>query len=67
MIRLISFLFGFFLLVWGIFYILAYSNLFTFGVSFFSYVIFLFTTFEFYYVFIGFLLIVLSLYFRRKK
>ncbi len=53
---------GFILMTWGFFYVIIYSNLFTFGYSFIEYLKFMFTHVSIYLLFIGLLLILISNY-----
>lgn len=49
-------------MTWGFFYVIIYSNLFTFGYSFIEYLKFMFTHVSIYLLFIGLLLILVSNY-----
>lgn len=61
MVRIFFFLFGFGLMVVGFTYIILYANLLTITYNFYEYVNFIFSRYECYFIFIGFIIMVLSL------
>lgn len=65
--RVTAFILGFLILVSGLFYIISYSNLFTFGLSTLEYFIFISKRVECYYSIIGLIIMIVSLYWRDKK
>lgn len=67
LLRIILFLLGFFLMIWGNFYIIIYINLFSFGYTIGEYLEYLFTSYECYYAVVGFILVIISIYKRREK
>ncbi len=66
-LRIVLFVLGFFLMVWGNFYIIIYINLFSFGYTIVEYLEYIFTSYECYYTLLGFILVLISIYKRREK
>lgn len=66
-LRIILFILGFFLMVWGNFYIIVYINLFSFGYTIVEYLEYIFTSYECYYAVIGFILVLLAIYKRGER
>ena len=62
MLRIFFFLFGFGLMVSGFTYIILYLNLFTIGYNFLEYVNFIFSRVECYFVFVGLIILILSIF-----
>lgn len=62
MLRIFFFLFGFGLMVIGFTYIILYLNFLTIGYNFFEYVNFIFSRVECYFVLIGLIILILSLF-----
>ena len=60
--RIILFILGFFLMILGNFYIIIYINLFSFGYNIFEYFEYIFTSYECYYLLVGIILIIISIY-----
>ncbi len=58
---------GFLFMVIGFFYLIVYTNLFTFGYSFSEYIEFMLTHIRNYSLFIGVILIVIALYWKGAK
>lgn len=67
MLRIFFFLFGFGLMVIGFTYIILYLNLLTIGYNFLDYVNFIFRRFECYYVLIGLIVLILSIFIKGDK
>lgn len=61
MVRIFFFLFGFGLMVVGFTYTILYMNLFTIGYNFLEYVNFIFSRYECYFIFVGLIILMLSL------
>lgn len=61
MIRIFFFLFGFGLMVVGFTYVILYLNLLTTTYNFLDYVKFIFSRYECYLIFIGLIILILSL------
>lgn len=66
-LRMLSFLFGFGLMVIGCTYLILYLNLTTIGYSVMEYFEFIVRRYETYYVVIGFIIVTLSIYTKRGK
>lgn len=64
--RMILFIIGFFFMLYGNFYIFVYINLFSFGYTIIEYLEYIFTRYECYFSIIGIILIILSVYMRRR-
>ena len=62
MLRVFFFMFGFGLMVVGFTYVILYLNLLTIGYNFYEYVNFIFSRFECYLIFVGFIILILSLF-----
>ena len=67
MLRIFFFLFGFGLMVVGFTYIILYLNLLSIGYNFLEYVNFIFSRVECYFVFIGLIILILSLFIKGEK
>lgn len=67
MLRIFFFLCGFGLMVVGFTYIILYLNLFTVGYNFYEYVNFIFSRVECYFVFIGLIILILSMFIKGDK
>ena len=67
MLRIFFFLFGFGLMVVGFTYVILYLNLFAIGYNFLEYVNFIFSRVECYFVFIGLIILILSLFIKGEK
>lgn len=67
MIRIFFFLFGFGLMVVGFTYVILYMNLFTIEYNFMEYVNFIFSRVECYFVFIGLVILILSMFIKGDK
>ena len=67
MTRIIIYLLGFIFTTLGLFYYICYTNLFTFGYSFIVYLHFMFTNIKTYSLLLGIVLLIISIYGRRKK
>ena len=67
MLRIFFFLFGFGLMVIGFTYIILYLNLFTIGYNFLEYVNFIFSRVECYFVFVGLIILVLSMFIKGEN
>lgn len=67
MIRIFFFLFGFGLMVVGFTYVILYMNLFTIEYNFYEYVNFIFSRVECYFVFIGLVILILSMFIKGDK
>lgn len=67
MLRIFFFLFGFGLMVVGFTYIILYLNLFTIGYNFLEYVNFIFSRLECYFVLIGLIILISSLFIKGEK
>jgi len=66
-IRIFFFLFGFGLMVVGFTYVILYMNLFTIEYNFYEYVNFIFSRVECYFVFIGLVILILSMFIKGDK
>jgi len=66
-LRIFFFLFGFGLMVVGFTYIILYLNLLTFGYNFLDYVNFIYSRVECYFVIIGLIILVLSIFIKGEK
>ena len=64
--KILSIMIGYIFMVVGFTYILMYTNLFSFGYDFYEYFNYISTRYECYLFLIGLIMIVISL-FRRKK
>lgn len=67
MIRIFFFLVGFGLMVLGFSFIILYLNYLTIGYNFKEYVNFISNRFECYYIIIGFIIIILSIFIKGDK
>ena len=67
MLRIFFFLFGFGLMVVGFTYVILYLNLLTIGYNFLEYVKFIFSRVECYFVFIGLIILILSMFIKGEK
>lgn len=66
-LRILSFLFGFGLMVIGCTYLILYLNLTTIGYTMTEYFEFILKRYETYYVVIGFIIIAISIYTKRGQ
>jgi len=66
-LRIFFFLFGFGLMVVGFTYIILYLNLLTIGYNFLDYVNFIYSRVECYFVIIGLIILVLSIFIKGEK
>lgn len=66
-LRIFFFLFGFGLMVVGFTYVILYLNLLTSGYNFFEYVNFIYSRVECYFVIIGLIILVLSVFIKGEK
>ena len=66
MLRIFFFLFGFGLMVVGFTYIILYLNLFSVGYNFLEYVNFIFSRIECYFVFVGLIILILSMFIKGE-
>ena len=67
MLRIFFFLFGFGLMVVGFTYVILYLNLISIGYNFFEYVNFIFSRVECYFVIIGLVILILSMFIKGEK
>lgn len=67
LLKIIFFIIGFFLMVFGNFYIIIYINLFSFGYNIIEYLEFIFSRYECYCTIIGFIFIILAVYMKGDK
>lgn len=67
MLRVFFFLFGFGLMVVGFTYVILYLNLISIGYNFFEYVNFIFSRIECYFVIIGLVILILSMFIKGEK
>lgn len=67
MLRIFFFLFGFGLMVVGFTYVMLYLNLISIGYNFFEYVNFIFSRIECYFVIIGLVILILSMFIKGEK
>ena len=67
MLRIFFFLFGFGLMVVGFTYVILYLNLISLGYNFFEYVNFIFSRIECYFVIIGLIILILSIFIKGEK
>ena len=66
MLRIFFFLFGFGLMVVGFTYIILYLNLFSVGYNFLEYVNFIFSRIECYFVIVGLIILILSMFIKGE-
>lgn len=66
MLRIFFFLFGFGLMVVGFTYIILYLNLFSVGYNFLEYVNFIFSRTECYFVLVGLIILILSMFIKGE-
>jgi len=66
-LRIFFFLFGFGLMVVGFTYVILYLNLISLGYNFFEYVNFIFSRIECYFVIIGLIILILSIFIKGEK
>lgn len=66
MLRIFFFLFGFGLMVVGFTYIILYLNLFSVGYNFLEYVNFIFSRIECYFVLVGLIILILSMFIKGE-
>lgn len=66
-LRIFFFLFGFGLMVVGFTYVILYLNLLTIGYNFLDYVNFIYSRVECYFVIIGLIILVLSIFIKGEK
>ena len=66
MIRIFFFLFGFGLMVMGFSYVILYLNLLSVGYNFLEYVNFIFSRVECYFVLIGLIILILSIFIKGE-
>ena len=67
MLRIFFFLFGFGLMVVGFTYVILYLNLISLGYNFFEYVNFIFSRIECYFVIIGLIILILSIFIKGDR
>lgn len=67
MLRIFFFLFGFGLMVVGFTYIILYLNLMSIGYNFLEYVNFIFSRVECYFVVVGLIILVLSMFIKGEN
>ena len=67
MLRVFFFLFGFGLMVVGFTYVILYLNLISIGYNIFEYVNFIFSRIECYFVIIGLVILILSMFIKGEK
>lgn len=67
MLRIFFFLFGFGLMVVGFTYVILYLNLMSIGYNFYEYVNFIFSRIECYFVVIGLIILILSIFIKGEK
>ena len=67
MLRIFFFLFGFGLMVVGFTYVILYLNLMSIGYNFFEYVNFIFSRVECYFVVIGLIILILSMFIKKER
>lgn len=66
-LRIFFFLFGFGLMVVGFTYVILYLNLLTIGYNFLDYVNFIYSRVECYFVIIGLIILMLSIFIKGEK
>ena len=66
MLRIFFFLFGFGLMVIGFTYVILYLNLISIGYNFFEYVNFIFSRVECYFILVGLIIIILSMFIKGE-